>query len=111
MSTYLAQWRLTYDADFTSRQRACLTQQADHWKDDERGDISALAFALLRGDPDALLTFQVMIGASPGFAESVDNGDGTIDSSRVQDGEILATVQALWPTVAAIYFDADGAPK
>ena len=111
MSTYLAQWKLTYDAGFTSRQQACITQQADHFKDDARPDIAALALDLLRGDPDALGTFQVMIGAAPGFADEVDNGDGTIDSSKIDDAQILATVQAIWPVVAELYFEPDGTAK
>jgi hypothetical protein len=108
--SYLSQWTLTYNDTFVSRQRACLTQQGDHWKDDERGDISALARSVLRIEAGPLTSFQSMIGASPGFADEVDNGDGTIDQSKVDDAEILATVQALWPTVAALYFDTQGQP-
>jgi hypothetical protein len=109
--TYQTQWTLTYDDDFNSRQRAALTGQATIYKDDTRPDISALAGAVLISDPPGVfVTFQQLLGAAPGFADEADNGDGTIDSSKITDEEILAAVQAGWPTVTALYFDSTGSP-
>jgi hypothetical protein len=109
--TFASQWALTYDDAFWSRSQACITQQADFWVNDERGDIKGLSESLMRGGGQELPAFQRAIGASPGFAEKVDNGDGTITSDRIEDGEILATVQALWPTMAELFFTSDGTPK
>ena len=41
----------------------------------------------------------------------VDQGDGTVDSSQITDGDILSAVQAEWPTVAALFYDTDGSPR
>lgn len=110
--TFLAQYQLTYDADFIYRGRACLINQAAIYINDERGDIKETADAVIRNHPAQVeLTFQEFLGNSPGFVDEATLEDGTIDSSLIADGEILAAVQALWPTVAAIYFDPDGAPK
>ena len=102
--SYLSQWQLTYDDGFVSRSRAAITNQSVIFKDDGRADISALAESLLTGaDPQETNTFLSMLGAAPGFAESADNGDGTVDSSQITDEEILAAVQAEYPTVAALF--------
>jgi hypothetical protein len=50
------------------------------------------------------------ICAGPGFDTTVDNGDGTIDSSKVTDEDMLAQCQAMIPKVAALYYDDTGAP-
>jgi hypothetical protein len=110
--TYQAQWALTYDNDFNSRQRAALTGQATIYKDDARPDFVALAGAVLTSEPTGVfITFQQLLGAAPGFADEADSGDGTIDSSKIADEEILSAVQAGWPTVAGLYFDNTGSPK
>ena len=109
--SYQAQWRLTYDDGFVSRSRAALTNQAALYKDDGRADIAALAESLLvETNPQETNTFVAMLAAAPGFADMVDQGDGTVDSSQISDGDILAAVQAGWPTVAALFYDADGSP-
>jgi hypothetical protein len=109
--SYLSQWRLTYDADFVARSRAAMTNQAAIYKDDERGDIAALADDLLTAaTPQVSLTFVSVLAAAPGFADEADNGDGTVDSSRITDAELLAALQAQWPAVAALFFAADGTP-
>jgi hypothetical protein len=109
--TYQAQSALTYDDAFNNRQRAALTGQAGIYKDDARADMKALADAVLRSDPPGLfVTFQSMLAAAPGFADDADNGDGTVDSSKISDPQILSAVQAGWPTVAALYFTEDGSP-
>jgi hypothetical protein len=110
--SYQTQWNLTYDDPFVSRCRACLTQRAAIYKDDERPDFVALADSLLKqANPAEFLTFQTMLANAPGFAEKVDNGDGTIDSTKIEDGEIQAAVDADWQTVAGLYYADDGTAK
>jgi hypothetical protein len=105
--SYLSQWRLAADDDFVSRSRAALVEQAEVFKDDDRADIASLATSLLTADnPQETLTFVGLLAAAPGFALKVDQGDGTVNSSLVADAEILAAVQALWPTVAALFYPA-----
>jgi hypothetical protein len=109
--SYQSQWRLQNDDGFVSRSRAALTNQAAVYKDDGRPDIAALAESLLVDtNPQETLTFVSLLAAAPGFADMVDQGDGTVDSSQVSDGDILSAVQAGWPTVAALFYDSDGSP-
>jgi hypothetical protein len=110
--TYLNQWHLTFNNDFVSRCRAALTNQASVFKDDGRTDVAALAEAILMGSPTAVfITWQNLLAASPDFVEIATNPDGTIDSSNIDDANILAAIQAQWPTVADLYFNSDGTPK
>ena len=103
--SYESQWKLTYDDAFVSRSRAAITQRSMIYKDDERADFVALAESLLKSDnPAEMTTFLSMLGNAPGFADKVDNGDGTIDSSKIEDGEIQAAVDAQFPVVAALYY-------
>ena len=108
--SYLSQTQLESDMAFQNRTRAAITQQGLIFKDSMAGDMKALAEALLTGDPGPSLTFTRMLAGAPGFADTADTGDGTVDSSLIPDADILAAVQADWPTVAALYFDADGNP-
>lgn len=108
--SYQSQTELGRDEAFVSRSRAALINQSAIYKDDARGDIKSLAEALLRGDGGPTIAFLTLLPAAPGFADNADNGDGTVDSSRISDPDILAAVQAEWPTVAALYFGPDGTP-
>lgn len=108
--SYLTQWQLTYEPEFSNRGRAATTVQADFFINAAAPDQKALAASILRNEADPLVTFQVMLGASPGFADTVDNGDGTISSSKIVDEQILSTIQNGWPLVASLYFDPDGTP-
>lgn len=109
--SYLSQWRLAADDEFVSRSRAAMTGQAEIFKDDERGDIAALATSLLTAaNPQEALTFVGLLAAAPGFADKVDQGDGTVNSSLIADAEILSAVQAEWPTVAGLFYAGDGGP-
>jgi hypothetical protein len=107
--SFATQSALANDFDFQKRMTACCNQQADVYKDDARPQFVALAKSVLRVQ-GPMPTFFNMGAASPGFADDVDNGDGTIDSSRLTDIQLLASVQNDWPTVADLYFDASGAP-
>jgi hypothetical protein len=108
--SYFAQWLLTWDTDFAGRGRACLTQQADVFKDDARADLAALAESILRQESGPLMAFQVLLAATPGFADTVIDGNNVVNSGRIADDDILAAVQAQWPTVARLYYDPDGTP-
>lgn len=108
--TYAAQSLLAADPDFQARVRASAVEQSRTFLDDGRADIAALAADLLRNSPEPLVTFFGLLAAAPGLADAADNGDGTVDSSRITDADILAAVQADYPTVAALYFDDTGAP-
>jgi hypothetical protein len=116
--TYKVQSQLVADAEFQMRCQAVFTEQAFHFKDDGRGDMAALANKLLMapnvplaGSSSVPYTFINLLAASPGFADEVDNGDGTIDSSKITDGELLSATQAQWPTVASLFYNPDGTPK
>jgi len=109
--SYEAQHALTYDPAWNNRWRACLTQQANGFRSDSRADVAALSESILRGDNGSvLLTFQTSLGAAPGLADKADNGDGTVDSSRISDAEILSNVQAQYPSIASLYFLDTGEP-
>jgi hypothetical protein len=102
--SYFAQWALTNDGDFQGRVRLALIQQSTVFIDDGRLDISALAASLLRGEAGPFLSFVGLTAAAPGFAEAAELENGEVDSSRITDADILAAVQAEYPTVAALYF-------
>lgn len=104
--SYQSQTLLADDPAFQSRVKACCVQQANTFKDSSTPADAALAGAVIRDQPAQLASFYNTSAASPGFADRVDQGDGTIDSSLVLDPEILSTVQAVWPIVAAAYYPA-----
>jgi hypothetical protein len=109
--TYLAQSKLETDIGFQSRTRAALTEQSLIFKDSMAGDMKALAGALLRNEAGPTASFNRMLAAAPGFADTADGGEEEeFDSSLIADADILAAVQADYPTVAALYYDAEGNP-
>ena len=77
---------------------------------DQRLDMAACAGAVLRDDPGPGSTLLRLAASAPGIADEANNGDGTIDQSKVTDGELLSITQANFPTVAHLYFDSEGAP-
>ena len=85
-----------------------MTQRADIYKDDERPEFVALAESLLRQDNGAEVeTFVSLLANSPGFADKVDQGDGTVDSTQIEDAEIQAAVDFQWPVVSALFYPAE----
>ena len=108
--SYLAVDQLSNDTAFAGRNRACCMEQAETFKDDTRADIVAVADAILRDEGGLYLTFTRMAAAGPGIGDKADNGDGTIDQSKIGDDDILALTQANWPVVAGLYFATDGTP-
>jgi hypothetical protein len=110
--SYQSQWALTYDDAFVSRSRASITQRSDIFKDDQRPNYVALAESLLRAaNPQETSTFVSLLANAPGFAEKVDQGDGTVDSSQIEDAEIQAAVDAQFPVVADLFYADDGTPR
>jgi len=109
--SYLAQDQLTNDAVFAGRSRACTVQQAETFKDDQRPGYVAVANACLAGDGEIYNAFLRMNAAGPGIADKADNGDGTIGQAKITDADLLSLVQSFWPTVAGLYFNADGTPR
>jgi hypothetical protein len=108
--SYESQAALEADYQFQQRARAAAIQQADYFKDDQRADLVALSDGLLRDDAGLSAAFVRLDAAGPGIADKVDAGDGAIDQSLVTDADLLALTQASYPTVAALYFAADGTP-
>jgi hypothetical protein len=108
--SYQSETQLANDQAFQHRVSACCTQQADTFKDDARADFVALANSVLRVEGKAMPSFYAIAAAAPGFADDVDQGDGTIDSSVITDLQILAVVQNNWQVIAGLYFDDTGAP-
>lgn len=99
--------QLTNDALFNGRVRACTVQQSETYQNDQRGDMKAAAQAALRGEAEPYLTLARMAAAGPGMADSA--GD-PVDQTKIPDDDILASVQANFPTVAALFYTSDGVP-
>lgn len=80
------------------------------FKDDARPAWVAVADACLQGDGVIYLAFIRIEAAGPGIADKADNGDGTIDQTKVTDADLLSLTQANWQVVAGLYFNEDGSP-
>jgi hypothetical protein len=102
--------QLTQDSIFAGRIRACATQQAETFKDDQRADWVAVANDVLRNGPNCAGAFTRLTAAGPGIADIAATPDDGIDQSRVTDADILSSVQANWGVVASLYFTSDGTP-
>ena len=108
--SYLTGQLLTEDVNFGRRSRNCINQQANVFIDDQRPDFVSLARKLIEGDPAMTQTMLLGIAAGAQFDTIVDNGDGTIDSSKITDADIQSRTDYIWPKVASFYFDSTGAP-
>jgi hypothetical protein len=107
---YLAVSQLMGDPTWQNRARACATEQAGIYKDDQRASWSATAEAVLRDEAAVVYAFVRLNAAGPGIGDKADNGDGTIDQAKVSDADLLSLTQANWPVVAGLYFTEDGTP-
>jgi hypothetical protein len=87
---YLDQSNLSYDTEFNQRLVAALNSESAVKPADPVAD------AVLRGQGQQL--FMPLVSAAPGFADTYAAGG----SAAIQDGELLAAVQAAWPRVAAL---------
>jgi hypothetical protein len=108
--SYQGQAQLEADFWWQQRNRSVAIQQAETFKDDQRPDWQATAQSILRDDPGFALTFSRIAAGGPGIADKADNGDGTIDQSKVTDADLLSLTQANWSVVAGLYFAEDGTP-
>jgi hypothetical protein len=110
--SYQSQWQLAADVGFVGRSRACIVQQSElYGLPSSNAQVRALAGSLLVDDnPQEWITFLNVMAAGPGLADKVDQGDGTIDSTLIDDEEILSSVQNEFPGVAALFYDAAGEP-
>lgn len=109
--SYLAQSQLETDPDFQRRVYSVNVQQASVYKDDARPAFVATANAILTDEPGPAAALLRLAAAAPEVAERVDNGDGTIDQSKVTDDDLLAITQGNWETVSNLYFDQEGIPQ
>jgi hypothetical protein len=109
--SYLSITQLTDDPIFGGRTRAASVQQAESFINDQRPNFVAVAAECLRGNAEMYLAFIRMGAAGPGIGDKVDNGDDTIDQSKVTDADLLSLTQTNWPTVSDLYFNEDGTPK
>ena len=108
--SYQAQAQLNDDMWFAARNRSVAVQQAEIFKDDARPDWVSVANECLRGNGEIYLAFTRIAAGGPGIADKADNGDGTIDQSKITDADLLSLTQANWPVVAGLYFNQDGTP-
>jgi hypothetical protein len=109
--SYLTGALLTEDVNFGRRSRTCLNQQANVYLADQRLDFVSLAREIILQNPAMTQTMLFGICAGAQFDVMVDNGDGTIDSTKIADADIQSRTDYIWPEVASFYFNADGTPK
>jgi hypothetical protein len=108
--SYQAISLLTGDQQFAGRTQAAATEQAEAFRNDQREQFVALADSVLRGRGEVLLAFVRINAAAPGIGDRADNGDGTVDQSKITDADLLSLTQNNWQVVAGLYFDQDGTP-
>jgi hypothetical protein len=115
-STYYIMNFLANQSDFNPRVTFCCVQQSETYINDARAQFVSMAKALLTGNGPMQYTFVRMVAAGPGMAAKADTGQTNdlgqpiVDQSLILDEDILAAVQADFPTVAALYFNEDGTP-
>jgi hypothetical protein len=105
--SYQSQAQLENDGGFQQRNRSVTLQQAETFINAADPSFKAVAESIMRDD-GMWATFNRLAAGGPGIADKVDNGDGTIDQSKVTDADLLSLTQANWPTVAALFFDPEG---
>lgn len=102
--SYLTYAKLTEDVDFGRRARACINEQANALSDQTGSPVDRLAVDLLKQEGLQTVVMLNAIAAGPNFAVMVDNGDGTIDSTKISDADILAHTQTMFVEVAKIFY-------
>ena len=99
--SYLAQFLLTWDTGFAGRSQACLTQQADVFKDDSRADLAALADSILRQESDPHGSRSKYSWRPRQASLTPSRTAKWSTSSRIGDGDILrrgaGTLADRWP--------------
>jgi hypothetical protein len=96
--SYESMAALSDDEAFRDRVLSCCSEQALVFKDDGREDIAAFARAVISSPNNALPLFE-LVCVSPNFRD-------VTNSAQAPDADILAAVQANWPTYAAIAYPA-----
>jgi len=94
--SYQSQAQLETDYWFQVRSRAAAIQQAAQFDDQ-------LSAQIRRDDRGPAAAFTRLNAAGPGIADKADNGDGTVDHTKITDDDLLALTQANWPIVASLY--------
>jgi hypothetical protein len=87
---------LAHDEAFEGRVTACCVEQAQIFQNDGRADIAALAHTIIAESSNARGVF-VLVCSSPNFRD-------VTDQSTAPDADILAAVQAAWPTYAGALY-------
>jgi hypothetical protein len=102
--SYLTYALLTEDVNFGRRSRACINYTANLKNQDSDPAIAALANDLLKQEPLQTVVLLNSICAGPNFSDIVDNGDGTIDSSKITDEDITSHTDNMFSEVARIFY-------
>lgn len=92
--SYESMAALSDDAAFKARVTSCCVEQALVFKDDGRADMANLATVIIADPLNATGVFE-LVCVAPNFRDATD-------SSAIADADILAAVQANWPTYAAV---------
>jgi hypothetical protein len=100
--SYASMAALADDAAFRDRVLTCAKEQALIYKDDGRADIKALADQVIINEANASGLFE-LVCVAPNFRD-------VTDPSTTTDGDILAAVQANWPTYAAVLYAPPSVP-
>lgn len=135
--SYLLMDQIANDPDFQARVSACVVEQSNSLKNDERPDVSNLAFDCLRGADHAHTSFYrlggvAMVTEGPGIpdvphinpegqeVESRKPGDtlpvdppdpvGPPGPGSITDAQILSYVVHIFPTIASMWYSANGSP-
>jgi hypothetical protein len=92
--SYQSQGDLATNTVFQDRVTMCVAEQAQIFVDDDRPEYKQLANQAIGALTATATQFIPLVATGPGM---------TVDST---DGDILAAVQNLWPTVGARYIPA-----
>jgi hypothetical protein len=89
--SYTDSYTLADDPTFRGRVTACVSEQAKIFVNDERPNYTHLATAAIADPKGIAAQFALPITTQPGI---------TTDAT---DGDLLAAVQFLWPTIGQCY--------
>jgi hypothetical protein len=92
--SYESQGDLAKDKGFQDRVTMCVAEQAQIFVADDRPEYQQLAYQAIGALDATANQFIPLVATGPGM---------TVDST---DGDILAAVQHVWPTVGARYIPA-----
>ena len=95
--SYLSSNELSLDPIFKGRLTSALTEQASIYMNDARPEFVQLAEKILLNPTLVLSQFTSAVSVQPGFNEAPDQG-------VIEDGQILAAVQAVYPVLADVNY-------